>query len=948
MATTSIRLLATRWAACSLAALLVACGGGGGYGDSTAPPIGPPVVVATAPVAVTVIDTMGRLVAGATVSSGAGTATTNASGRATLAVATGSEQVLAVAKAGFAEQFKVLTLATGTTLPTPLQAMLIERAAAQSIAAIEAGGTATGVHGVKVTFPANALVNGAGQPVTGAIEMRMTPVDVSDIDVDAFPGLFEGVPTGAARTAILSFGTSELVPLKGTEKLRLAAGKTAEIELPLYVNRLQDGTAIVVGSVIPLWSLTTTTGLWLQEGSGTVVASAASPTGLAARATISHFSWWNMDQVARRARVDLTVVPSGPAAPAGTPVAIGAVITAGSGPTSTATGNAVVGTAKSFQVAAASSVTRFTAEVQTATQSCTGSVDVSPPADTTVAANINLVCINLSVRLVRPAGATLTNSANPLSFLIEVDGDVPDKVELLVDGAPVASFTPQFFYRGFWDSASFAEGPHTLQARATLAGVVRRSGTVSVIIDRTPPRMTSFTPAATVEVDRTTTFTVDFSEPVVAAPFTLADATRLFVTPIGSTTPQVIASTATLDTAGRRLTVVANAALPLGQAGVSWGGLRDVAGNVVAGTVSVLWNVARASRLGADFDYKFQPGGHNVAFARSPAGVLHVIREENVAGLKGDVHALRFNGTAFVVFGPPINERGFGTALSLVIDSNGVIHAAIEQLDAGGVNAEVLVRRYDAVANAWVTVVAPFPLGRPFNNSSFPQLALDAANVPVLSFIGGASFTLQAHRLNGATWTPLGNAASLVLTATSMTLNGAGHPVIAYKQSFGGTNAEALRVVEHDGTVWKTFQDMDFASDNNTQLNVPQMATAADGRPWLTWIKSSGATTNPVNLFRFNGTSFVVVPIVPVLTSSNDGVGLTFLNGDPVIASVTAASKIELRRFRNGAWEPAAFYGPVRDFARPRLIADGNSVLSGHTQFGAAAGTISVFRVTFP
>lgn len=46
-----------------------------------------------------------------------------------------------------------------------------------------------------------------------------------------------------------------------------------------------------------------------------------------------------------------------------------------------------------------------------------------------------------------------------------------------------------------------------------------------------------------------------------------------------------------------------------------------------------------------------------------------------------------------------------------------------------------------------------------------------------------------------------------------------------------------------------------------------------------------------MNLFRFNGTSFVVVPIVPVLTSGNDGVGLTFLNGDPVIASVTAASK---------------------------------------------------------
>lgn len=944
MATTSIRLLATRWAARALAALLVACGGGGD--DGAAPPIGPPVVVATAPVALTVIDTMGRLVAGAAVSSATGTATTDASGRATLVVATGSEQVVAVAKAGFAEQFKVLTLASGTTLSTPLRAMLIERAPAQGIAAIEAGGTAIGVHGVKVTFPANALVDAAGRPVTGAIEMRMTPVDVTDLDADAFPGLFEGVPTGAARTAILSFGTSELVPLKGNEKLRLATGKTAEIELPLYVNRLQDGTAIAVGSVIPLWSLTTATGLWLQEGSGTVVASAASPTGLAARATISHFSWWNMDQVARRASVNLTVVPSGPSAPAGTPVAIGASITAGSGPTSTATGNAVVGTAKTFQVAAAGSVTRFTAEVQTATQSCTGSVDVSPPVDTAVAANINLVCINLSVRLVRPAGATLTNSASPLSFLIEVDGNVPDTVELLVDGTAVASFTPQFFYRGFWDSASFAEGPHTLQARATLAGVVKRSGTASVVIDRTPPRMTSFTPAATVEVDRTTTFTVDFSETVLAAPFTLADAIRLFVTPIGSTAPQVIASTATLDTIGRKLTVVANAALPLGTAGLSWGGLRDVAGNVVAGTVSVSWNVARASPLGADTDYAFNAIRQNVAFARSPAGVLHVIRQEfTVDQLGGDVHALRFDGNAFVVIGPRINERRFGTALAMAIDSNGLIYAAIEQLDAGGVNAELLVRRYDAVANAWVTVVAPFPLGRSFNNSSFPQLALGAGNVPVLSFIGGAGFTLQAHRLNGGVWIPLGDAASFVFAATSMTLNGAGHPVIAYRQGFGGSNAEALRVVEHDGTLWKPFQDMDFAPNANTRLNVPQMATAADGRPWLAWKKNA----EPIQLFRYDGTSFVAVPIVPVLTSSADGVGLAFLNGDPVIAGVTAAARVEVRRFRSGAWEPAAFYGPLRDFSPPRLIADGNSMLAGHANFGGnGPGIISVFRVAFP
>ena len=35
--------------------------------------------------------------------------------------------------------------------------------------------------------------------------------------------------------------------------------------------------------------------MWVQEGSGTIVASATSPTGFALRAVVSHFSWWNSD-----------------------------------------------------------------------------------------------------------------------------------------------------------------------------------------------------------------------------------------------------------------------------------------------------------------------------------------------------------------------------------------------------------------------------------------------------------------------------------------------------------------------------------------------------------------------------------------------------------------------------------------------------------------------------
>ena len=60
------------------------------------------------------------------------------------------------------------------------------------------------------------------------------------------------------------------------------------------VRRLADAGA-AVDDVIPLWSVDETTGLWIEEGAGTVVASADSPTGLALRAEVAHFSWWNAD-----------------------------------------------------------------------------------------------------------------------------------------------------------------------------------------------------------------------------------------------------------------------------------------------------------------------------------------------------------------------------------------------------------------------------------------------------------------------------------------------------------------------------------------------------------------------------------------------------------------------------------------------------------------------------
>ena len=279
--------------------------------------------------------------------------------------------------------------------------MLIARDPAQDIPSIEAGGSATGRDGVKITFPPNALVTSAGQAVTGTVQMFMTPVDVANADIGAFPGLFAGIAPGIARQPIVSFGTAELVPMQGGAKLALASGASADIELPIYVRTFQDGSAIAIGDAIPLWSLNPATGVWAQEGSGTVASTAASPTGLVLHATIHHFSWWNGDAFADSGTVVLTVTAPGENLPANTVINLNGTIIGGA-PGATRSDTMVLDTPRQLNVTA-DSTTRLDATVDVGDRTCTGSVDVSPPKDGTVQATINLACVTVPTpRLVEP------------------------------------------------------------------------------------------------------------------------------------------------------------------------------------------------------------------------------------------------------------------------------------------------------------------------------------------------------------------------------------------------------------------------------------------------------------------------------------------------------------------------------------------------------------------
>lgn len=149
--------------------------------------------------------------------------------------------------------------------------------------------------GANITIPAQAFVKADGSAATGAVTVEFTPWDITASDLNAMPA------NGVARDAqgniinLISAGmiTATFKDAAGQE-LQLAQGKTANIQMHLPLKSINN-QEMKVGTQIPMWHFDESTGLWIEEGVGQVVASTSSSTGLDVQATVSHFSTWNWD-----------------------------------------------------------------------------------------------------------------------------------------------------------------------------------------------------------------------------------------------------------------------------------------------------------------------------------------------------------------------------------------------------------------------------------------------------------------------------------------------------------------------------------------------------------------------------------------------------------------------------------------------------------------------------
>lgn len=231
-----------------------------------------------------VVDENSQPVAGATVTSGTNSTTTDRYGvfrfnNINLSKANG---YVKVTKTGYFTGSRTFVTTAGRTHTVRIR--LLPKTTTGTFAA-SAGGTVTLGTGGKLVMPANAVTDASGTAYSGAVNIAMTWIDPTAPNLpEIVVGDLRGITTDGQERGLETFGMLG-VEMTGTsgQALKIAAGKTAELTFPVPAAILANAPA-----TIDLWHFDETKGRWIQEGTAT-------KTGSTYVAQVSHFSFWNCD-----------------------------------------------------------------------------------------------------------------------------------------------------------------------------------------------------------------------------------------------------------------------------------------------------------------------------------------------------------------------------------------------------------------------------------------------------------------------------------------------------------------------------------------------------------------------------------------------------------------------------------------------------------------------------
>lgn len=265
---------------------LVACamvlwGCGGDDGQVTTP--APNLTVGT--VSGYVKDTAGNALAGVTIEAANLTTPTDAEGYFSLPDVPTGDQVVEIASAGYAPNYRRAIILEGTK--TYLPDVILMAVESYEIEATVGGAVATADDRCAVTFQPNSFVTASGAAYSGTVTVKLQAALPGDTYFDGvFPGRYEGVRTDDSTVLVQSFGFADVSIYDNAQvPLQLASGTTAALRL-----KTDPGQTASAPASIPLWYLEPTDGRWHEEGAATL--DGDSYTG-----AVAHFTPWNVDQL---------------------------------------------------------------------------------------------------------------------------------------------------------------------------------------------------------------------------------------------------------------------------------------------------------------------------------------------------------------------------------------------------------------------------------------------------------------------------------------------------------------------------------------------------------------------------------------------------------------------------------------------------------------------------
>lgn len=147
------------------------------------------------------------------------------------------------------------------------------------------GGNIT-FEGATVKFQPNAFVNkNTKVPYNGNVSVYARYIDPTESQFNLIcPGSLRAINAAGRERILTSYGMMDVLMLDNTgNELQLANGKPSEINMPIPASILANAP-----QTIPLWHLSETNGMWIEEGS-------AKKVGNVYVGNVTHFSNWNCD-----------------------------------------------------------------------------------------------------------------------------------------------------------------------------------------------------------------------------------------------------------------------------------------------------------------------------------------------------------------------------------------------------------------------------------------------------------------------------------------------------------------------------------------------------------------------------------------------------------------------------------------------------------------------------